>query len=494
MPRVNRSRPSIRRRPTPSLERLEERQLLSTVPMASSVVIPPVLPALQAGDFAPVASPSVVALPSAIYTPAQVRTAYGLNSVSQEGQGETIAIVDAYSQPDIVADIATFSTDFGLPQMNGVGGNPTLSIMVPTGQTGPNLPPANIAAGIEISLDVEYVHTIAPMANIDLVLAQNLNGDSLYGAEVDGAPFASAVGFAETLPGVTVVSNSYGSSEFSGENSFDPEFTTPKNNVAFVFSTGDFGAPGQYPANSPNVVAVGGTSLYALSFKGQYGKEIGWSGSGGGVSQFETTPSFQSANGVNFGMRSTPDVSMLADPNTGVFVLDSFDGGLFEVGGTSLSAPMWAGVIALGDQARGSAGALSSTGVLNSLYGAYDSSNYLNDFHDVTTGNNGFAAGTGYDLVTGIGTPKVANIITLLGAATPGVVVNSQPPSGFGGGSGTNIASIHGSRDSFTNPSLYDSLNGTATNTAFLAGSLSDLITATTTPSAKKTVGLLSGE
>ena len=98
---------------------------------------------------------------------------------------------------------------------------------------------------------------------------------------------------------MSVVSNSYGGGEFNGETFYDPAFTTPNNNVAFVFSTGDSGAPGEFPAYSPNVVAVGGTSLETVSIKGTYGKEIGWSGSGGGVSQFEPTPSYQSSNGVN---------------------------------------------------------------------------------------------------------------------------------------------------------------------------------------------------
>jgi len=434
MPRPDRSRSTVRLRPNLSLERLEERQLLSTVPLAALSALPPMHPDIQPVG---IISPSTVPVyPSEFYTPSQVRTAYGVNQIPGEGQGMTVAIVDAYSQPFIQSDVNTFSSLFGLPQMDGVGGDPTLSILVPTGQSIPGLPPAGTNWGLEISLDVEWVHSIAPYANIDLVTCQDSFLTSLYGAEIVGAPYASGVGFAKSLPGVVVVSNSYGAGEFSQETLFDSQFTTPNNNVAFVYSTGDNGAPGGYPAYSPNVLAVGGTSLYTLSIRGRYGSEIGWSlgsdpgqptlGSGGGVSLYEPTPSFQSSNGVNYGARSIPDVSWLADPNTGVLIVDSLDfpGELAVAGGTSLAAPMWAGLIALGDQARGGAGALSSTGVLDSVYGAYNSSSYSTDFHDITSGYNGFSAGTGYDLVTGIGTPKAQAIYNLLGTTTPAVATD----------------------------------------------------------------------
>jgi subtilase family serine protease len=435
MSRVDRSRPAVRLRPSLSLERLEERQLLSAAPLGNLQALPPVQNDIQsAGELGPLGLPS--SFPSAVYNPSQVRTAYGVNQITGEGQGETVAIVDAFSQPNIQSDVNLFSSYFSLPQMDGVGGDPKLSIMVPTGQSTP--PPANTEPGNwgqEISLDVEWVHSIAPFANIDLITCQNSSGDSLYGAEVDGQPYASGVGFAKSLPGVVVVSNSYGGAEFNGETNFDSQFTTPKNNVAFVFSTGDAGAPATYPSSSPNVVAVGGTSLYTRSIAGKYGSEIGWSlgsdpgnakiGSTGGTSLYETTPSFQSNNGVNFGARSTPDVSWLADPNTGVWVIDTLDSpnNFLVGGGTSLAAPMWAGLIALGDQTRGSAGSLSSAGVLDSVYGAYNSSSYSTDFHDETVGFNGFSAGTGYDLVTGIGSPIAPAIVNLLGSAAPAVVV-----------------------------------------------------------------------
>ena len=113
----------------------------------------------------------------------------------------TVAIVDPYSQPYIQSDVNTFSSLFGLPQMDGVGGDPTLSIYVPTGQSTPGLPPPGSNTGLEISLDVEWVHAIAPYANIDLVTCQDSSGDSLFGAEIDGQSYASGVGYAKSLTG-----------------------------------------------------------------------------------------------------------------------------------------------------------------------------------------------------------------------------------------------------------------------------------------------------
>ncbi len=507
MPRPDRSRSTVRLRPNLSLERLEERQLLSTVPLATLSALPPMLPDIQPGGIIPLSSPT--SYPSAVYTPSQVRTAYGVNKIPDEGQGMTVAIVDAYSQPYIQSDVNTFSSLFGLPQMDGVGGDPTLSIMVPPGQSTP--PPANTEPGNwgrEISLDVEWVHSIAPYANIDLVTCQDSSGDSLYGAEIDGLSYASGVGYAKSLPGVVVVSNSYGAPEFNGETSYDSQFTTPNNNVAFVYSTGDLGAPGEYPAYSPNVVAVGGTSLYTLSIKGQYGSEIGWSlrsdpgqptsASGGGVSLYEPTPSYQSSNGVNYGMRSVPDVSWLADPNTGVYIVDTLDiggSGLGVEGGTSLAAPMWAGLIALGDQARGIGNSLSSTGVLNSLYGAYSNpTTYSADFHDITVGYNGNDqfAGVGYDLVTGIGTPKAQNIVNLLGsagapAAAPAVSIGSQTVN-TGPSAGLSTVSYNPEKSVW----VYSKpLSPISINSVFTDGALSDLVTTVDIPKAKKIGSLL---
>jgi subtilase family serine protease len=494
MMRVDRSRKSARRRPSPglnlNLERLEERQLLSIASVAGLAAIPPMQPSVQSATITPYpALPN----PYAFYTPAQVRTAYGLNSIVGQGQGQTIAIVDAYSQPYIQDDVNLFSDFMGLPRMDGLGDNPSLSIQVPTGQSTPvdaDTVPGNW--GLEISLDVEWVHAIAPYANIVLVTCQDNGGDSLFAAELDGQNFASGVGYAKSLPGVSVVSNSWGGGEFNGETFYDDAFTTVDDNVAFVFSTGDNGAPGGYPAFSPNVVAVGGTSLHTASIKGRYGSEAGWSGSGGGISEYEATPSYQSDNGVDYGARSIPDVSWLADPNTGVLIIDSLDapGFFLQIGGTSLAAPMWAGLIAMGNQARGAAGPLGTSGVLNALYSAYDSGSYSTDFHDVTTGNNGFSAGVGYDLVTGIGTPKSPAVVNLLaGAATPAVslsgraVANSRQPVHF-----PDVTYSPGR--GVTNYKVISPIN-TSPSSSISVGAVPDLVTTIAVAKPKKAGGLL---
>ena len=199
---------------------------------------------------------------------------------------------------------------------------------------------------MEESLDVEWAHAIAPAANIVLVEAASSNLNSLF----------SAVSYASKLPGVGVVSMSWGTQEFWGEARYDSIFTTPAGhtNVTYIASSGDSGAWSgpMYPSVSPNVLAVGGTSL-TLSSNGSYSSETGWSDSTGGFSgldmnwwSYEPAPSYQvaaqAAVGLNYGVRTTPDVSFNANPNTGVAVYDSVSysgqSGWFEVGGTSAGA------------------------------------------------------------------------------------------------------------------------------------------------------------
>ena len=239
------------------------------------------------------------------------------------GSGQTIAIVDAYNDPNIFTDAAAFNTQFGLPLFNNPGA-PTLTVLNQTGGT--SLPGADGTgdAEIEESLDVEWAHAIAPQANIILFEANSLLTFNLMAAVKTAAAYS----------GVSVVSMSWGGSEFSGETSYDSYFTTPSGhaNVTFLAATGDSGAPGDYPAFSPNVVAVGGTSLY-LNADNSYDYETAWSwnstynwGTGGGASTQEKEPSYQdSLPGQPFGGRETPDVSFVADPLTGVAVYDSYD-------------------------------------------------------------------------------------------------------------------------------------------------------------------------
>ncbi|HEY1685969.1 MAG TPA: hypothetical protein VGG19_14485 [Tepidisphaeraceae bacterium] len=368
-------------------------------------------------------------------TPTQVDDAYGINNINfngttGNGAGETIAIVDAYDDPNALSDANAFSNYFGLPDFNAGGSSPTFTKLSQTGST-TSLPgtdpsgPYSSTGGSdweqEESLDIEWAHAVAPDANIDLIEASNAN--SLF----------TAVAEARSLTNVTVVSMSWGGSEFSSETSYDSTyFTTPSGHsgITFVASAGDQGAYGggggaigvEYPAASPNVLSVGGT---ALTVSGDtYVSESAWGngtssyssgGGGGGISEYEAQPSYQSGIVTqSTTKRTVPDVSMLADPNTGVPVYDSYDFGTstpwipgYE-GGTSLAAPMWAGLVAIADQGRSLSGLTSLNGSTQTLPSLYKLPS--TDFHDITSGSNGYSAATGYDLVTGLGSP-VANLL-----------------------------------------------------------------------------------
>ena len=277
------------------------------------------------------------------FTPALVRHAYGFDrvafldsahaQVAADGHGETIAIVDAYDDPNISSDLAVFDSRFGLPAP------PSFRKVNQTGGT--TYPPPNQTWAGEIAIDVEYAHAMAPGAGILLVEANNNGSNNLD----------TAVQYAASQPGVVAVSMSYGAPEYPGETGRDSVFTHA--GVTYLSASGDTGAPGSYQAFSPNVVAVGGTTL-TLDGSGNYSSESGWSGSGGGISLYEAQPSYQ--NGVvtqSTTRRTIPDVSFVADLNTGVTIYDSYGGfGYINAGGTSASAPIMAGLVAVVDQGR----------------------------------------------------------------------------------------------------------------------------------------------
>ena len=282
------------------------------------------------------------------------------------------------------------------------------------------------------ALDVEWAHAIAPGAQIILVEA---NSQSL-------SDLIASVATAARQPGVSVVSMSWGFPEgqsvfAADEATYDSVFNVP--GVTFIASTGDYGAADpEYPAFSPNVVAVGGTSL-TLNTDGSYNSEIGWGynssaaggfiGSGGGISLYEPEPAYQ--QGVqSTGYRTTPDVSLVADPATGAWIADPYNldpSNPFEiVGGTSLSAPAWAGLFALVNQGRAAAGgaALNSTNrtaTQQALYALPQS-----DYNAIASGNNGYSAGSGYNLVTGLGTPVASSLV-------PDLVAYQGPGTSYAG-------------------------------------------------------------
>ncbi len=246
-------------------------------------------------------------------SPSQIKSIYGFNALSQDGTGQTIYIVNAYDAPNIAKDLQTFDTEYGLP-------NPTFTKSEPEGK-----PASNASWALEISLDVEWAHAIAPKAAIDLVEAASSSNTNLYGA----------VKWAVTN-GAHIVSMSWGGGDASGEASNDSYFN--HSGVTFLASAGDTGAQVIYPSASPYVVSVGGTTLN-LNSSGGLASETAWSDGGGGVSKYEAEPGYQSSYGLKYSGRATPDVSYDADPNSGVAVYDStrYDGqsGWWQVGGTS---------------------------------------------------------------------------------------------------------------------------------------------------------------
>ncbi len=415
----------------PVVEELEGRQMLaaSATATVTGVAVPTLI------NLGRVASPGSVKpgnspASSGPYTPSQVTTAYGVNLINfngivGNGAGQTIAIVDAYNDPNIVSDTATFNTRFGLPQFNQTGG-PTFQVL---NQTGGTTLPANTNTTIgdwdlEESLDVQWAHSMAPQANIILFESNTNNDPDMDAAEVTAANW----------PGVSVVSNSWGEGEFSGETSEDQYFQTPTGHegVTFLASAGDSGSPAGYPSYSPYVVAVGGTNLQIQS-NGTYTSESAWSDGGGGISTQESLPSYQAGlngiNGTSTTNRNDPDVAADADPASGVYVLDTWyegqGGGYFQVGGTSLSSPLWAGFIAIANQGRALAGESTLNGYTQTLPMLYSLPS--SDFHDVTTGSNGtYSAASGYDLVTGLGTP-ITNLLVpaLAGYGTTAPSVSS---------------------------------------------------------------------
>jgi hypothetical protein len=236
----------------------------------------------------------------------------------------------------------------------------------------------------------------------------------------------SAVSYAGA--NANVVSMSWGGPEFGGENSDDPYFSHA--GTTFVASSGDNGAPASWPASSPNVVAVGGTTL-TLTSSNNWSGETGWSGSGGGPSAYEAQPSFQS--GVvtqQTSVRGTPDVAYDASPSSGFAVYDSFAYnrqvlGWLAVGGTSAGSPQWAALVAIADQGRTltSQPALNSSSPQEVLKLLYSAAN-RGDFHDLTSGASAgrpaYFAGPGYDYVTGLGSP-IANLLVPALAGTTAV-------------------------------------------------------------------------
>jgi len=316
--------------------------------------------------------------PAGAYGPAQFQTAYGL--IGAASDGKTVAIVDAYDNPTIEQDLAVYSDAYGLPACTTANGCFTKVSQ----NGGSNYPRANSGWALEIALDVQAVHAVCPDCKILLVEARSNSLSNLLEAESYAANHAD------------VVSNSWGGSEFSSEAAYDNFGTVPT-----TVSSGDSGYGVEWPAASPQVTAVGGTTL-VLDSNNLRTDETVWSGSGSGCSAYESQPSFQNAvDTVGCGHRIVADVAADADPSTGAAVYDSYgyagQSGWFTVGGTSLSSPIIAAVYALAGNTQGASSVYAKSGLLYDVKAGYNGScgNYLC--------SAGF--GTGYDGPTGLGTP-----------------------------------------------------------------------------------------
>lgn len=349
------------------------------------------------------------------YGAAQLRAYLRLQG---SGAGQAVAIVDAFDNPYASTDITAYSRQFGLPVPCGANkqaksGCFKFSVVHPYGFNG-----VDAGWALESDLDVQMVHAIAPRASITLVEAY----DNSYVSMLQAISYAAA-----RKPAPAVISNSWGGPEFAGETAADQHCALAR--TLCVFAAGDSGNPGWYPAFDPYVLSVGGTHL-ELTPAGQVSLEGGWccapfpgAATGGGVSQYLPRPAYQDAANP-YPKRGIPDVSFDADPFTGVAVHDTFglddQNGWFEVGGTSVGTPAWAGILAAADQLRVAEGKKPLAGAGFQALKLIYAMPHAAGFADITQGSNNMfqcnaALGTpalacqahpGYDLVTGWGSPR----------------------------------------------------------------------------------------
>ncbi len=384
------------------------------------------------------------------YSPLQLQTAYDMEplfNAALNGRGTTIAIVDAFGSPTIAHDLAHFDADFSLPPP------PSFRVITPAGKIPAYDPNAGSMQGwaFETSMDVEYAHAMAPGANILLV---ETPVDETLGTA--GFPeIVHAENYVINHKLANVISQSFGAAEqtFPSKQSILDLRSANKNaaahNVTVLAAPGDLGPTDwsdlngdyflhpvtEWPVGDPLVTAVGGTTLHLDSAGSRTAMDTAWNdypnGRGiaagsGGLSSVFARPAYQnSVRRVTGNHRGVPDISLSADFNAGALVYTSFAGswaaGYHINGGTSLSTPLFAGIVAVADQANG-----SPLGLLNPrLYKLGSGSPGL---PDITKGNTtvtfnqngrqytvkGYAAVKGYDLATGLGTVDAAKLVAAL--------------------------------------------------------------------------------
>jgi subtilase family serine protease len=337
------------------------------------------------------------------YDPSYLQSAYVTPSAGS-GTGQTVAIVDAYNDPSAQADLGQYRSFFGLSACTTSNG----CFRQVNEHGGTTLPTGNKGWGQEISLDLDMVSAVCPNCHILLVSASSTSI----------ADLGTSVNEAVSL-GANVVSNSYGGPEYSAETKDNASFYSHPG-VAVTVAAGDAGYGTEFPAASNTVTAVGGTSLQQATNTGtRNATETVWSGSGSGCSAYEPKPAWQTDTGC--AKRTVADVSAVADPNTGVWVYDTYGGGTWSIfGGTSVATPIIGSLYALAANAPGST-------AMNSLPYAH-----TGNLNDVTSGSNGTCSvaylctgETGYDGPTGLGTP---NGIAAF-AATPAVPTAPGAPT-----------------------------------------------------------------
>ena len=414
-------------------------------------------------------------IPEPPFTPAEMLPFYDLPALGTGGS-EIIAVVDAYHDPNSLSDFNAWSSFFGLPtepSTNATASTNHVFQVVYAQGTQPTTDPAGPGGwDLEESLDIEWAHAMAPTAKIILVECANNNTANLLAGDTFVTGYTDGNGNT-----VKEISNSWGGSEFSGETSFDSTFTSTL--CAYFCSAGDGGAPANWPSASPYVVSAGGTTIN-VNASGVFQSETGWNDGGGGPSLYEARPSYQNIiSGIVGSVRGTPDIAYDANPNTGVWVYDSYydasigePGEIIGVGGTSLSSPALAGIanVAATTENGFPAGSQALLANIYKNYANFYTGSPGDVFRDITSGNNGHAATTGWDYVTGVGSPL--GVPGFWNIGTPSA--NSQTVAVPHNSSGTSITLTGSDPDSPALPLVYSvgtpshgSLSGTAPNLTY---------------------------
>ena len=395
-------------------------------------------------------TPLTTIINGTVYTPAQIRAAYGLSPLpavgaslttaqaAALGAGQTVYLVDAYHDATALSDLNAFSAKFGLPTCANVAITSNAKLATPPascqfsqvysatrGTVTTAVPAYNATWAPESKLDVQWAHAIAPLARIVLIEMPNAMSNSI----LDANSLATKLG-----PGA--VSMSFGSTEAGWAPTTDAYFVG--TGMTFVAAAGDSGTQVLWPAVSPNVLAVGGTSTNVSAAGSRV--EIAWSSSGGGMSAYEALPAWQSGvtayGGSALVRRAVPDVAFNASPMTGQYVALTLPGAATvwsAYGGTSIAAPQWAGLVAVANGIR-AANAKAALGDVHALI--YKSiaavpGTYASAMHDVVEGSNGTCAtckaGTGFDQTTGWGSPNAAQLFAVLTGVASTQAVTAAP-------------------------------------------------------------------